>query len=862
MSSFVKMPRSSDVLTNECILKMTRPDLMNECERQGLSSSGTAEELRVALRNHLGQIDLDSHEAAVGDVAESLTDTQVGGDQAPVENVRPKSSSSDVAVTSDLLKLMTWMNEQNEQRFERLLALQQNQLLALSARLSPRNSSRGSDSGVTPYSLRRSVSRLSSEAQIAVDRIHAELIEKKEKQFISASLSNVQRLKKRLEKLLDDKMDVLEGDEEKDRLLKCVYDLQDKLSEVSVKAEVHLAKIEKEEREKAKAGPLPPNVDIPTFDGNEINYPSWWDHFRVLVHENRDVSDFWKMQYLLKALVGNAAAVLAGKQGLAEEYIGSIQAVQARYGSEHMIVRHLVNSIVGSTPPSLKDLSSFGKFIELMKTNLVSLDMYNATKDMIILPLLEAKLPASIRKAWERVVYSLIDKGTTPTSSDFLKFCESEFDALNSITSNNGASKQEVPKKHKIKSEASRQITAQSLIAGPSGTLSANQARQKEKVTCLICDKPHGTKRCWKFAAKSKEDRRKLITENKHCFKCLDVKFSSLHRCAYKKCSECKAPHHELLSCPERTSIPVDESNTTEATKGLIVVSNEGAEVMPTVLAKAVVGNSAIPVRLALDSMSQKTFITSSAVRKLGLTPIFDRTICVQGFGGMASKERVGSVEIKLLPLDRNYTTRDDITIGAYVKDGPICAPMNAVHIDLSRHPHLRGLKLSDPHIPEGAEIDILIGQAPFQQIVSGEVIKPTSSDHSRQPSAWKTIFGYALMGPLPKDQLNSSSNPCLFAVTKSETVDSRDYISEKNSNEKAFISTNSTDESILERFWKFDAMGIIDEDTKTTPEEDRAWQILRESIQYDGERYSVALPFKENVPKLENNIIHEFRDS
>lgn len=65
--------------------------------------------------------------------------------------------------------------------------------------------------------------------------------------------------------------------------------------------------------------------------------------------------------------------------------------------------------------PSLKDLSTFESFLEIMKIHLVSLEKHGATKDMILLPLLEAKLPVSIRKVWERKVSAIIDQEDCPS---------------------------------------------------------------------------------------------------------------------------------------------------------------------------------------------------------------------------------------------------------------------------------------------------------------------------------------------------------------------------------------------------------------------------------------------------------------
>ena len=96
---------------------------------------------------------------------------------------------------------------------------------------------------------------------------------------------------------------------------------------------------------------------------------------------------------------------------------------------------------------------------------------------------------------------------------------------------------------------------------------------------------------------------------------------------------------------------------------------------------------------------------------------------------------------------------------------------MKAVKLQVHEYPHLAGLPLSDPDIPEGSHIDILIGQAPLQEIVLDEIVRP---HEGRQPSAWKTVFGYALMGPLPGKQ--DSLTSCLFTTVHEldETLDAK----------------------------------------------------------------------------------------
>lgn len=62
--------------------------------------------------------------------------------------------------------------------------------------------------------------------------------------------------------------------------------------------------------------------------------------------------------------------------------------------------------------------------------------------------------------------------------------------------------------------------------------------------------------------------------------------------------------HHELLSCCDRSKEEFQQEP--ETSNGLVVVSNDGDEILPSVLTKAVVGEKTVIILLGLDSMSQK----------------------------------------------------------------------------------------------------------------------------------------------------------------------------------------------------------------------------------------------------------------
>ena len=57
-----------------------------------------------------------------------------------------------------------------------------------------------------------------------------------------------------------------------------------------------------------------PKLNMPTFDGNLLNWQSFWDSFSSAVHDNTTLSDVQKFNYLKSQLYGEASQCIAGLQ--------------------------------------------------------------------------------------------------------------------------------------------------------------------------------------------------------------------------------------------------------------------------------------------------------------------------------------------------------------------------------------------------------------------------------------------------------------------------------------------------------------------------------------------------------------------
>ena len=97
-----------------------------------------------------------------------------------------------------------------------------------------------------------------------------------------------------------------------------------------------------------------PKLDVPTFDGNILNWKSFWKQFCVSVHNRTNLSDSEKLVYLQHALKGGSAKqVIEGLSHSGEYYAEAIESLQSRYNRPRLIHQTHVHMILEA--PSLKE---------------------------------------------------------------------------------------------------------------------------------------------------------------------------------------------------------------------------------------------------------------------------------------------------------------------------------------------------------------------------------------------------------------------------------------------------------------------------------------------------------------------------
>ena len=198
----------------------------------------------------------------------------------------------------------------------------------------------------------------------------------------------------------------------------------------------------------------------------------------------------------------------------------------------------------------------------------------------------------------------------------------------------------------------------------------------------------------------------------------------------------------------------------------------------------------------------------------------------VNGFGRENAVVNVLEVvKAHILDTSENVCTEVELCVVPLV-----CSPIWGQSIELARetYDHLVELQLADNTGNEEAlEVDILIGGDLYWRFVSGRVKRGVGG-----PVAVHTSLGWVLSGEMEKSTLSSNAMLThVMTVGMGETEIEENHV-----------------EDMIRKMWEADSVESAEEN-----KEDAAvkWE---EKIKFDGARYTVSLPWKQEISTIPDN--------
>ena len=570
-----------------------------------------------------------------------------------------------------------------------------------------------------------------------------------------------------------------------------------------------------------------PKFDLPTFNGDTLKFTAYWDQFKCAVHDNNDLSAAQKFSYLRASLKGAALQTIDGFETTAANYKPAVDAILHRFGRKKIIVAHLVKSIVKFEMKDRTKALSLRQLHDTLQNRIRALEGLglkpedNQDVQMILIPLLEMKLPQSLAEKWELETSDIEDEDITIDL--FFKFLNrqvmSKEAGERSQTENSQASSSS--SKGPYRSKAISSNKTEQRVSSASALL--GEVKQETVKNCHFCNKQgHESGNCYSAKKKSIEERWKIVRDKKLCFNCLKPSHTdhNSRNCRQPSCTAegCGKKHHRLLHTNSQQSQSTSLS-------GCITDSQRSSQaLLQTALATLQIGSQELPVRILLDTGSQRSYIRKEIAESLDLRgPTEVLTISTLG-GKTTQYKKMQRVKCSIRKLDSNYEDAC-IEIEALAID-KICAPLQPVHLDPSKYHHLKGLTFADSYQRDTEQVDILIGADFYYSIIEGSVKRSTNKN---APIAVKSKLGWILCGQIESQQQGITAT--MFSKVEEDVS------------------------KTLKSFWELESIGILNE--KSLPMKDDeiyALKQFKEGLSFDGERYEVHIPWKKDHPVLKNN--------
>ena len=454
------------------------------------------------------------------------------------------------------------------------------------------------------------------------------------------------------------------------------------------------------------------------------------------------------------------------------------------------------------------------------------------------------KLPFSMRSRWRRLVDDAMEECSKPIKfSQFVDFVNQESRIINnpvygnisvpppetrSVKSRKPAGERYTRVKHSgstFASTTARIINEEPQQEMPPAQQTPKVNKDEEKVTtsrkCYFCEGNHILEGCPVLRKKPYQERINYLSKKRLCFGCLKPTHQAKNcpnrsHCNIKDCNK-RHPtvlHTERYDRENNKELP---ANTTRSGYTNMKGARTAMAIVPVkVWTKH--GQSPICTYAFLDNGSNRSFCTEKLLNLLGIQGRETPT-------SLTTMERMNSVKKRQVILDLKVSDLEEntfINLPAILSSPaiPVTGDDIPTQDDVDRWTHLEGIKITNID----AEVDLLIAcDVP-------EALDPQEVRHSQNggPYASKTILGWTINGPLWSPQERHKS----FSVK----TDPESLI------------------EMIEEYYNRDFNDTASDSPTLSVDEQRFVANANDSCKLINGKYSVSLPFKENVPNFPDN--------
>ena len=450
-----------------------------------------------------------------------------------------------------------------------------------------------------------------------------------------------------------------------------------------------------------------PKLDVPTFDGEILNWQKFWDQFVVAVHERKNVSNAEKLLYLEQALKGGSAAKeIEGLSRTGTHYEEAVKHLKERYHKPRLVFRERVRNLLNLHPVKDGSGRELRRFCEVAQQNLRAINsMGMEDYHSFITALLELKLDPDTMFSWQNESKAHVEKA--PQFIEFLGFVDDRAQAAESSSSSRRPSAATGPQNRK-----------QNVGNHPTKPLLSFTVSTKDSMAhnCVLCSSQvHPLRSCTKFMSQSVDERYSTVKFHRLCFNCLRSGHQLVECSSTYRCRRCYGNHHTLLhrdsirdasaSAPpargDASSQPAAPVDGTRIVSNTAVTLQSSTLLMTSQVIVSSPSGTAVQARALLDTGSAASFISERLVTSLTL-PRARQTIRISEIAGSTLSSQAHSAVNFSVSSIQQPDQKIDLTAVVLPKlthDLPV-SPV----IYQDSWQHLQGIQLADPQFGQQGE--------------------------------------------------------------------------------------------------------------------------------------------------------------
>ena len=511
--------------------------------------------------------------------------------------------------------------------------------------------------------------------------------------------------------------------------------------------------------------------ELPTFSGTYAGWPSFWNQFKVAVHEQR-LSEIHKFTYLKTCVHGEALDLINALKIEEASYETALFLLRRRYEDSKLVIRDHMDDIVNAPPAKQNNAASLRKLVNTFQDKLTGLENSGVTTGHIFLThIILQKVDEDTRRAWEiaqmekammesirdgrgRPTVHLEEQNKSETTKDLNKRCDQKFRDLMEFL----FERVQISDRADFNQRAHWQAHNVSALA-----VSGDKGAAGYVTGIAVIENTTGSD-----AAR---------TSNKGCATSPPyLNDGSRHQQGFVKGDDGTRREQESVAAKDGIRLtdvgdgthPADNDGsrrTTTDADGSCLSTDDGtrhvSEATPSVrgptvfLCTAIVpvitaSGRTVTVRTLFDTGSQVDLISERAAMELG-HDLHDEPIALHGVGGVCTARGRLTVPVvlpggQLSPITCHVMPQ---VVGKFQRTA----------LPASFLKQFDGYNLADPNFLREDRIDMLVGVGNFHQFVRCDVVQMGSIYLQR------TLFGWAVTGKPQQpagQQAHTASTPSL----------------------------------------------------------------------------------------------------